>query len=460
MPRDERESMKITKLVGSSNYRVWKREREAHAKSKGYFRLLVEYPRDLKTADPTKAEVPVQAQAQDPPGDDQPPPVLAAPVAVGPTKEEREEVEKDVILDGKAVYALTLNVSPTIRLAIDPLEFAADIWAYLGNTYGLLNQTAIDTLLARFYSLWMPTARVSAVFATVNDLVAQLSAAGHMLDDATIGRQILKLLAQSTRPRMVNYVDQVRAQIRKDGAMAVEELETLFHDMELELDELEKADLRDRRQNVRSTVHPGEAVAYQAAPPRNFRRQSPRTLTPRSTVITSNQQINSPRGVCYRCRQPGHHIKDCPQTRQALLSDGCTTVALRPDTPQVVTHGAHRASSMPKELIPRWVHDTGATAHMTSYRGDFSSIETITPPLMITGIEGRFVEATHVGTVQVKLWDGSTPCGMFQMTDVLFVPDLNVRLYSAGAAAREGYRSCVGPECSKYPKYWILVNLV
>ena len=88
--------------------------------------------------------------------------------------------------------------------------------------------------------------------------------------------------------------------------------------------------------------------------------------------------------------------------------------------------------------------DSEASSHVCPDRDEFSNLDSVMDPIMITIADGSEVEAQGVGTVRVQLQTGE----VIRIEETLWVPGLDRRLLSISALSREGlqvifsYLSC------------------
>eukprot|EP00300_Choanocystis_sp_HF-7_P016483 c19421_g1_i4.p2 GENE.c19421_g1_i4~~c19421_g1_i4.p2 ORF type:complete len:273 (-),score=22.84 c19421_g1_i4:1460-2278(-) len=88
------------------------------------------------------------------------------------------------------------------------------------------------------------------------------------------------------------------------------------------------------------------------------------------------------------------------------------------------------------ESIKFWIVDSGATAHMSMMKQDFTSIDE-TFRCQRTA-ENGILECVGRGTAELRTRDEHGNTRRIQLGDTLLVPDLKYRLYSVSAATRKG----------------------
>ncbi|KAE9149596.1 hypothetical protein PF004_g32922 [Phytophthora fragariae] len=73
-----------------------------------------------------------------------------------------------------------------------------------------------------------------------------------------------------------------------------------------------------------------------------------------------------------------------------------------------------------------WLADSGASSHMTSVRDKFASMMELKTPVRITIADGKKIDAVAMGTVGLKLMDGTS----VTLSDVLYIPEVEGSLIS------------------------------
>ncbi|KAE8980375.1 hypothetical protein PR002_g24149 [Phytophthora rubi] len=78
-----------------------------------------------------------------------------------------------------------------------------------------------------------------------------------------------------------------------------------------------------------------------------------------------------------------------------------------------------------------WLVDSGASSHMTSVRDKFVSMKELKTPVRITIADGKKIDAVAMGTVGLKLMDGTS----VTLSDVLYIPEVEGSLISMAKLA-------------------------
>ncbi|KAE9061107.1 hypothetical protein PF010_g29943 [Phytophthora fragariae] len=86
-----------------------------------------------------------------------------------------------------------------------------------------------------------------------------------------------------------------------------------------------------------------------------------------------------------------------------------------------------------------WLVDSGARSHMTSVRDKFVSMKEQKTPVRITIADGRKIDAVAMGTVGLKLMDGTSTT----LSGVLYISEVEGSLISVAKLAEKDDRRAV-----------------
>ena len=177
---------------------------------------------------------------------------------------------------------------------------------------------------------------------------------------------------------------------------------TLFHAKEM---------LRREYDGMRRTEH--QEVALKSTHTSKYKKG------PRRHEGRSSSRGEKFSGRCYRCNKYGHKRQDCVVAQQETRQSG-----------------EERAFTASCQTSAGWLLDSGASSHMCPDRDEFSKIDSLKDPIMITIADGSEVEAKGVGTVRVQLKTGE----VIRIEETLWVPGLDRRLLSISALSRKGLK--------------------
>lgn len=163
------------------------------------------------------------------------------------------------------------------------------------------------------------------------------------------------------------------------------------------------------------------------------------------------------RGKCFNCDKPGHRAKDykapkksaesgskSPSTGPLPTPSGGRGLSPSPTRNTGFTEGAKSAieqswaaleedSRAPTSLKGTegllWVVDSGASRHMTYFKGAFTEYSALQEPIIILTANGTELQAIGQGTVVLKVSRNGT-ISPVALTEVLYAPGLTGSLIS------------------------------
>ncbi|GMF18160.1 unnamed protein product [Phytophthora fragariaefolia] len=127
-------------------------------------------------------------------------------------------------------------------------------------------------------------------------------------------------------------------------------------------------------------------------------------------------------GKCFYCMKTGHKETEC---RKKKADEERGQVAR-----ETSDYAFTATSAMGKT---EWLVDSGTSSHMTSVRDKFVSMKELKTPVRITIADGRKIDAVAMGTVGLKLMDGTS----VTLSDVLYIPEVEGSLISVAKLAEK-----------------------
>ncbi|KAH7421378.1 hypothetical protein KP509_13G054200 [Ceratopteris richardii] len=135
--------------------------------------------------------------------------------------------------------------------------------------------------------------------------------------------------------------------------------------------------------------------------------------------------------ICYYCKKLGHFKSTCYKRIAAEKKKASGNV--EEDDKKGKSQGDAYACITIEEALQvlfanPWIFDSGATKHMTGCRDVFSSLSYSTGR-RVTIAYGNDLDVVGIGTVTLKSREG----GNFQISDVLYAPEMKKNLLSVSA---------------------------
>lgn len=139
---------------------------------------------------------------------------------------------------------------------------------------------------------------------------------------------------------------------------------------------------------------------------------------------------------CFRCKRPGHHIRNCPKNSSYIAGkDDKTNQAAKLDKSLLLTA---MSVEIKRDL---WYIDSGATSHMCNDKNMMSNFcEDKTDAVILAN--GDKIYTAGQGNVKVQLKN----C-VKTISEVHYVPKLSTNLLSVSAMTRKGFRVIFVDNC-------------
>lgn len=434
-------------LTGPGNYLAWRRFIELHALHKRYARMLTTRPKSLHLEPAEELEdldeedeetdlarrlrestffTPMRGQSVSTQGletDDE------RRQRIKQAKKERELREKEVNLNADALYYMTCTLSPSISNATRSFKTAYDLWQFCYMTYGQASAASIDGLMRQLHTKTFLTPTVVRVFSWIADISDQLRDAGKPVAEDDEIREALRIMSGSRNQEMRWKIELIR------------------HEIALGTQDWTLVKIREHLLNWE--IREGGVRQYEDS--RGVRSGGKREAALQSAKSEGAPKTNQESGSgkykkggfrlkCYNCQKIGHKAADCRGPKGLKAYHHGEAEASESENEEVV---ALNATLGERNRSAGWFHDSGASFHMTGSKEDFKTFARRKEKVVITGIKKVQVVAEWGGEVEVKVWKNGKPTATLTLENVLYIPGLGVRLFSAGAAADNGLVSVI-----------------
>ena len=161
-----------------------------------------------------------------------------------------------------------------------------------------------------------------------------------------------------------------------------------------------------------------------------------------------------PRCTNPKCRRIGHTFEQCwsegggaegQRPNKASGSDSAKCLPEKDEKLTLLLAEDHTPTPSPPNWT-EWIIDSGASAHLCSFRDWFTTFTTLNPPRSISLGDNRTLNATGVGQIEITIHNGNGEHTILQ--NVLFCPGIGANLLSVvhltkvGAVATFSHEGC------------------
>lgn len=307
-------------------------------------------------------------------------------------------------LDRFAQKAIVTSVGATPLLHIMNCETAADMWEKLLSVYEQKSESSLHLAQQRFYSYTKdPADSIAVHISKVQEITQQLKRLGEEVSESMIITKILMTL-----PSTYNHFFSAW----ESTTTGSKTLSNLTARLLVEESRMSSQDSSEQVALVAKKVYPNQ-----------------------KTNVGTKRKV----GACFYCKKEGHWKKDCrkllrdkemKQKKQSKENSNGSAVG------DAFVGEVVRNSDMPAE-VENWYVDSGASHHMTSHRGLFVDFEDFTYPLFIRIGDGTKLKSYGKGVINILAFNGQSWVEK-HLSNVLYVPELKLNLFSTGAALDKG----------------------
>lgn len=386
-----------TKLAGNSNWNLWKFQSKILFKSKNVFEII--------SGEEFK-------------------PTLAG---LGNDQERYQDALKDWSKkDSKAQELIVMRMDEGPMVHILTCDTAKGMWDKLLSVYDKKSGVSLHLLQQKFFNLKYEGDGVAIFVSKIEEICNQLEQNGEKIPDQMKLTKILMSLPDKFK-HFISAWDSVPARdktLNELMSRLIIEEERMNQDNSCEVEAFSSLapNINSLNKFRASSVKENNKQHYQKSIKCNFcgmlghisrycRKRSNNSFMQNQSKASVNERL------CYRCKKPGHFIKDCKSDSNAFVS-----------------HSFISDENSGED----WIVDSGATEHMSCMKSLFSDYRELDVVKNIRLGNGSTVSAMGIGSIKLYAFNGK--CWIDSVIEnVLYVPDLKFNLFSVGTVVDKGY---------------------
>ena len=383
------------------------------------------------------------------------------------TTDEQEAMDKWDYDDQVARYLLSQRLPDSTAVRMGPYSTAKARWDRVSTEFTAKSVYAQNDLESAFYEMRCQKGEDVRVFLTnLWYKREELAAAGVLITDRDYQRTVLRGITEE----LARFASAILSSARIFGSSSTVDTETLIDHICEEADRLKNRRAKSQNNQRGSGAKPqatgDEALAATGSEGRKRRRK----------------------GKCHNCGKPGHWARECRspkkeekpgeeaskpgQSQKAETkpvgsanavatagndSDGCWLAELAEGeltSDELIDSSdwLHEESETVAAVITPLsedrgerveLYDSGATRHISPYKSDFTTYETLDPPVFLNAANQQRFPAIGVGSLTIRTPNGGSQSAL-ALSNVLHAPAVGYTLVSLGALDMKGYRASLG----------------
>jgi gag-polypeptide of LTR copia-type/Integrase core domain/GAG-pre-integrase domain/Zinc knuckle len=343
---------------------------------------------------------------------------------VSPAKEEWER------RDEQARQCIVMTVDEENTSSLFMAESAYEMWECLKDVFQEKSVSNILTLKNEFFTYKKdPKQSMHQHIMKIKEMVYNLEAIGVKVDKNDTILVLLNSIPIEYR--------MVRTSLKTQSDLTIEMVCSRLKEEEKELG-LTRA-TREKEAEEQAFIAKGghhkwkKKVCYNCGKPghlaRDCRSQPMRKVNGEDSGRPMNGRQPSFTGVkCYSCDKYGHKSPECPEKRKTNQGNNA-----------MVAEYFIESEALFRETTKegKWIVDSGATHHICNDKSLFKTMEELTVPKKIRVGNKAYINATHIGTIEISLDVGEDTCKGV-LGGVLFAPEIARNLFSVGSCVDAG----------------------
>lgn len=311
------------------------------------------------------------------------------------------EIKKWKISDSSAQRVIVTTIGQQPLTHVMNCLTSAEMWTKLHSVYEQKSSASIHLLQHRFYGFTMdPKDGIASHISKLEEMSKQLNDLGEGLPESMVMTKILMTL-----PPEYNHFYSAWESTPKEKQT---------------LDELtSRLMIEESRMHSQNAVADGSDALFA------------KKFGPGNQNKNKKYNRNKVHGKCFHCNKSGHFKRDCP-SREKDMSGG--------QKPNEAKGGAFIGELLAAaSRTESWFLDSGASDHMCYNRDWYVVFEHLPTPLPVRVGNGEVILAHGRGDINISAYDGKNWIAK-HLKDVLYVPDIQLNLFSSGCAMDKGLK--------------------
>lgn len=298
---------------------------------------------------------------------------------------------------------------------------SCEMWIKLESVYEKKSKVTIHLMQERFYNFKMEPGDSMAIHVSkLQSVVQQLKDLGEKVSESMI---ITKLLL-SLPSELSHFHSAWESTAEKEQTM-------------------ENLTARLIMEEARIAKHHQDEISEALVAKKSFKR-------PLKEDKAFNKSNEKP-GKCFLCKENGHWKRDCPSRKTKEGNSFVNSSKNFSGESSSKPSGKFRRGEAFVSLVEAmsvtedvqksevWYLDSGASDHMTYDKGLFVEYEDFKEEMRVRIGNGSYIVAKGQGIVNILAFNNSEWCEK-HLSNVLYVPDLHLNLFSQNTALDKGYK--------------------